>query len=267
MTVLRDRTAWLQGGKALCLQPPPVVGRTWRLVLLGPPGVGKGTQAQLLSNALGACPLSTGDIFRAARTYENAPGSAMAVAQARMDRGELVPDDVVLGVIVQRQRCLRCHGGFMLDGFPRTLTQAVSLDGLLERHRLGLDAVISYELPTDELTARLSGRRTCARCHAVYHLTKRPPRRAGICDRCEGELSQQRDDEPGAVKVRLAGYMAATLAVAEHYAQQNLVITIPAGGEPTEILARTLDALAARSLRCDRVAHSSGLAPHPGPAD
>ncbi|MDO8545230.1 MAG: nucleoside monophosphate kinase [Opitutaceae bacterium] len=245
------------------MQPPPVVRRTWRLVLLGPPGVGKGTQAQLLSNALGACPLSTGDIFRAARSYQSAPGSAMAVAQERMDHGELVPDDLVLGLVVERQPCLRCRGGFTLDGFPRTLRQAVSLDGMLETHRLRLDAVISYELSEEELTERLSGRRMCRRCHAVFHVVKRPPARAGVCDHCGDVLERQRDDEPRAVKARLDAYMEATLEVEEHYAKQNLVVSIAATGEPMVIIAHTLDALAARTLPSEEN-HSPaprGLAP------
>lgn len=246
MTLLRDRTAWLQGGKAHCLQPPPVVRRPWKLVLLGPPGVGKGTQARLLSNALGACPLSTGDIFRAARNYRMSPG--MGVAYERVVHGELVPDDFVLGLICERQRCLRCRGGFMLDGFPRTVPQAVSLDGLLATQRQQLDAVLSYQLPVAELSSRLAGRRTCPRCHAVFHVENRPPLQGGICDYCGGKLEQQRDDQPAAVEARLAAYLEVTMAVAEHYRQKELLISIEAHGEPVDILARTLDALAARSL-------------------
>jgi adenylate kinase len=224
-----------------------MVRRTWRIVLLGPPGVGKGTQANLLASALGSCPLSTGDIFRAASSYQYAPGSEMAVARDRLERGELVPDDLVLGLIRERQQCLRCRGGFTLDGFPRTMRQALALDGLLELHRLRLDAVINYELPERELMARLAGRRICRNCQAVYHLRNHPPMQAGLCDRCGGPLEQPCDDLPDAIQARMNAYTEATTAVAEHYRKPGLLISVSAEGEPADILAHTLDALANRA--------------------
>jgi len=244
MTPVRDRTAWLQGGDAVCLQPPTIVHRTWRLVLLGPPGVGKGTQADLLSRALGACPLSTGDVFRAAKGKTAKPGSAMARAHGCMQRGELVPDDIVLALISERCRCLHCNGGFMLDGFPRTEPQAVAIDHLLADEHLRLDAVISYELPITEILARITGRRVCPKCKAVFHVTGRPPVRAGVCDNCGGELEQRPDDRPEAVKVRLEAYAADTKPLAEHYRKMDLLIPINAAGRPEDIFAHTLDALA-----------------------
>lgn len=249
MTPTRDRTAWLQGGDAVCLQPPPAVHRTWRLVLLGPPGVGKGTQAELLSRALGACPLSTGDVFRAAKGREFEPGSAMARAHASMQRGELVSDDIVLSLISERCRCLHCNGGFMLDGFPRTAPQAQAIDALLAREQLALDAVVSYELPTPEIVARLTGRRICPACKAVFHVTSRPPAVEGVCDHCGGKLEQRADDRPEAVQVRLAAYAADTTPLAAHYRAKGLLIPISATGQPEEIFARTLDALAVLVLR------------------
>ncbi len=249
MTPSRDRTAWLQGGDAVCLQPPPAVHRTWRLVLLGPPGVGKGTQAELLSRALGACPLSTGDVFRAAKGRELEPGSAMARAHVRMQRGELVSDDIVLSLISERCRCLHCNGGFMLDGFPRTAPQAQAIDALLVREGLALDAVISYELPIPEIVARLTGRRICPTCKAVFHVTSRPPVAEGVCDNCGGQLEQRADDRPEAVQVRLAAYAADTTPLAAHYRAKDLLIPISATGRPEEIFARTLDALAVLVLR------------------
>ena len=248
MTPVRDRTAWLQGGDAVCLQPPPLVHRTWRLVLLGPPGVGKGTQAELLSRALGACPLSTGDVFRAARGKVAGPGSTMAEAQDYMQRGELVPDATVLALISERGRCLHCRGGFMLDGFPRTLPQAQAIDALLATEHLRLDAVLSYELPADEIMARITGRRICPKCKAVFHVTGRPPQTAGVCDNCGTALVQRPDDRPEAVRVRLEAYAADTTPLAEHYRAMGLLIPINAARRPEEIFARTLDTLAALVL-------------------
>jgi adenylate kinase len=248
MTPVHDKTAWLQGGDAVCLQPPTVVQRTWRLVLLGPPGVGKGTQAELLSRALGACALSTGDVFRAARGRVVSPGSPMAEAQDYMERGELVPDETVLALISERGRCLHCGGGFMLDGFPRTRPQAQAIDALLARENLQLDAVISYELPAAEIIARLTGRRVCPQCKAVFHVTSRPPATAGVCDQCGGKLVQRPDDRPDAVRVRLEAYAADTIPLAAHYRAQGLLVPIDASGRPEEIFAHTLDALAALVL-------------------
>lgn len=248
MTPTHDRTAWLQGGDAVCLQPPTLVHRTWRLVLLGPPGVGKGTQAELLSRALGACSLSTGEVFRAARGRAMPPGSPMAEAQEYMERGDLVPDSTVLALISERGRCLHCSGGFMLDGFPRTLPQALAIDDLLDREHVQLDAVISYELPADEIISRLTGRRVCPQCKSVFHLTGRPPRVGGICDQCGGALVQRPDDRPEAVAVRLAAYQADTVPLTEHYRARGLLVPINATGRPEEIFARTLDALASLVL-------------------
>jgi len=245
MTPQRDRTAWLQGGSAVCLQPPTVVQRAWRLVLLGPPGAGKGTQAEFLSRSLGACPLSTGDVFRAARGHAAAPGSAMATAQKQMERGDLVTDETVLALIGERGRCLHCSGGFMLDGFPRTLAQAHAIDALLAREKIALDGVISYEMPEADILARITGRRVCPQCKTTYHLTGRPPRAPGLCDSCRCELVQRPDDFPETVKIRLEAYAAATRPLAEHYRAKGLLIPIDASGSPGDIHARTLDALAA----------------------
>lgn len=244
MSPHRDRTAWLLGGDALCLQPPTLVQRAWRLVLLGAPGIGKGTQANLLSHALGACPLSTGDIFRASHSYAVPPGSAMAEAQEAMARGDLVPDDVVIGVLRERGRCLRCSGGFLLDGFPRTLPQAISLDAMLEERGLRLDAALSYELPVDALVERLADRRVCRRCHMTYHLLQRPPLHAGCCDRCGGPLQQLPEDRPARIRERLQLGEAAAAGVRRHYQETGRLLPVDAGGTPAEILARTLNGLA-----------------------
>ena len=248
MPLLRDHTAWLQGEPFRCLQPPAALSRAWRCVLLGPPGVGKGTQSELLATVLGACPLSTADIFRSACERSFAPGSAMAAAESAMNRGELVPDDVVLGIIRSRRACFRCRGGFLLDGFPRTITQAVALDGLLAAEHLPLDAVICYDLAMPVLVERMAGRRVCPRCRALFHVTGRPPRRAGLCDYCGGRLQQRTDDEPTAVATRLEVYADATAQVADYYEHRNRLVRVDAGGSPERILLRTLEALAARGF-------------------
>lgn len=248
MPYLRDRTTWMQGDLYSCLQPPSPAGRTWRLVLLGPPGVGKGTQAAMLASVLGACPLSTGDVFRAAAERAYAPGSAMAEAQARMNHGQLVPDDIVLSLIRARRTCLHCRAGFLLDGFPRTLAQAAALDGLLEAERQRLDAVISYDLPFPVLTARLTGRRVCRNCHAVYQVVTRPPHRSGVCDHCGGALTQRPDDRPAAVRAQLEAHAAAAAQVADYYEKQNLLMPVDASDAAERIFSRTLTQLAARGF-------------------
>lgn len=247
MTTVNDRATWLKGGLARCSVPPPAPTRPWRLVLLGAPGVGKGTQAELLQERLGACQLSTGDVFRAAKSLEpDERTPALNEALDHMRRGELVPDATVLAMVRERKHCLRCRGGFLLDGFPRTVPQAEALDRLLAEERVRLDAVLSYELALEKIVARLSGRRTCARCKAVFHVTTRPPRREGVCDHCGGPLVQREDDRPEAVRVRMATYEKNTAPLADYYRRRGLLLPIPAEGSPEEIFSRTVAALYAR---------------------
>lgn len=240
-----DRAAWLKGPPAACNLPPTVpAGRPWRLVLLGPPGAGKGTQAELLSENLGACHLSTGDIFRAAKAAGQCGHSpAMVVALEAMRRGELVSDATVLDILRERTGCLRCRGGFLLDGFPRTVAQAQALQQLLDDQSVALHGVISYEIPVPQIVARLSGRRTCANCKAVFHVTARPPKVAGICDQCGGKLIQREDDRPESIRVRMEAYHKSTAPLIDYYARARLLIPISADGDPDEILQRTLTAL------------------------
>jgi adenylate kinase len=241
-----DRAAWLVGPQAVCSNPPaPAPGsRAWRLVLLGAPGVGKGTQAELLCRTLGTCQLSTGDVFRAAKGLNQAQLSpAMAEALGAMRKGELVSDQTVLAMVRERQGCLRCRGGFLLDGFPRTLAQAQALQELLAQQKLQLDGVLSYELPLAEIVSRLSGRRTCGGCKAVFHVTGRPPRVPDVCDHCGGRLLQRDDDRPESIRVRMAAYEELTLPLTRFYADLGLLRTIPADGTPEAILQRTLGIL------------------------
>ena len=254
MKMIRDRAAWLMGGDAVCTVQPPEVEHPLRLILLGAPGIGKGTQAELLASGFACCPLSTGDVFRAASAPDHGgcagyePTRAMTAALAYMRKGELVPDKTVLNLVSERARCLRCRGGFLLDGFPRTVAQAEALDQILEREAIKLDAVLSYDLPIEHVIARASGRRTCVKCKAVYHLCARPPARDGICDRCGAKLFEREDDKPETIRVRMEAYERSTAPLAEYYRGKGLLISISADGVPGAVFARTLDALAARIL-------------------
>jgi adenylate kinase len=243
----KDRAAWLEGPSAVC-PPPPEPVRSWRLILLGAPGVGKGTQADLLRQHLGACHLSTGDVFRAASRVDCRPSPAMNAALDFMRRGELVPDSTVWEMIRERKPCLRCSGGFILDGFPRTLIQAESLKNLMAEEKLTLDAVVNYELPLGEIVERLSGRRTCEKCKAVYHLTRQPSQTQGICDRCAGRLYQRADDRSEAVIIRMEAYQRSTAPLIEFYRNLGELLPVAAAGSPEEICKRTVSALEQRSL-------------------
>lgn len=243
-----DRAAWLVNPSAQCSVPPGEITPRWRLILLGAPGVGKGTQAQLLHDKLRACHLSTGDVFRAAAGRKDCPPSpSMAAALEYMRRGELVPDMTVWEMVKERANCLRCSGGFLLDGFPRTIAQAEALTGLLREERLPLSAVVNYELAKEEIVARISGRRTCGNCKAVFHATQQPPKKEGECDHCQGKLIQREDDKPASVTVRLEAYERSTMPLIEYYSRASLLLSVPALGTPEEICARTIAALQSRT--------------------
>jgi len=242
-----DRAEWLQGPSVQCEEVTQGDQAPWRLVLLGAPGVGKGTQADLLHQQLGACHLSTGDVFRAAASRSECELSpAMRAATEYMRRGALVPDSTVWEMVRERSGCLRCSGGFILDGFPRTLAQAESLKQLMENEGLTLTAVVNYDLPTSEIVARLSGRRTCEKCRTVFHVTERPPKVEAYCDRCGGTLFQREDDRPESIKVRLEAYDRSTAPLVDFYGSLHLLMRVDASGVPDEILARTLTGLKSR---------------------
>lgn len=242
------RAAWLEGPSAVC-PPPAEVAHSWRLILLGAPGVGKGTQADLLRQRLGACHLSTGDVFRAASRNGCAQSPAMAAALDFMRRGALVPDSTVWEMVRERNACLHCRGGFILDGFPRTLIQAESLKQLMQDERLSLDAVVNYELPLEEIVERLSGRRTCEKCKAVYHVTRQPSQTQGVCDRCGGRLFQREDDRPESVTVRMEAYERSTAPLIDFYRNLGLLLPVAATGSPDEICIRTVNALHRAAVR------------------
>ena len=250
MTTMNNRAAWIEGPSAQCETTPEPALVPWRLILLGPPGVGKGTQAELLHRRLRACHLSTGDVFRAAGSRAECDQSpAMKEALGYMRRGELVPDSTVWAMVRERKSCLQCSGGFILDGFPRTLAQAESFQELMDSEGLKLTAVVNYELPFSEIVARLGGRRTCEKCKAVYHVKERPPRQEGKCDRCEGKLFQREDDRPESIKVRLGAYEISTAPLIEFYRNLGLLLAVAATGTPDEIFEHTFTQLEARRVR------------------
>jgi adenylate kinase len=241
MYSIGNRIEWLQGPGANCAKTGPVAPRPWHLVLLGPPGVGKGTQAEKIIGEFGACHLSTGDVFRyAARdTSGQAPSPAMATALAAMKRGELVSDNTVVELVRERAGCLACQYGFLLDGFPRTLEQAHALNGILASVERKLDAAINYFAPEPLIIERLSGRRVCKQCRTGYHVANKPPRVAGRCDACGGELFQRDDDKPEAIRTRLQAYAATCNPVLEYYRRQGLLREIEASGDPEAVFAHT----------------------------
>jgi adenylate kinase len=225
-----------------CEPLPAARQRSFRLILLGPPGVGKGTQAEMLCERFRTCHLSTGDLFRAA-ACDPQPSPAMSAALEAMRRGELVSDEIVMDMVRERNQCLRCRGGFLLDGVPRTVPQAEHLDGLLGELNVEVDAVVLYEMPLEAIVERIGGRRTCRDCKAVFHVKGRPPANEGICDHCDGKLVQRDDDRPEAVRVRMKAYHEATSPVADFYEQRDQLVCISAEGRPDEILQRTLGSL------------------------
>lgn len=244
MTIKNDRASWLKAGNAICSVIPEVPRRIYRLVLLGAPGVGKGTQAELLCERLGTCHLSTGDVFRAAKCLTDEERSpAISSALDFMKRGDLVPDTTVLDLVSERGRCLRCHGGFLLDGFPRTVAQAEALTTLLADRGLILDAVLNYDLPIDQVVARLSGRRTCPGCKAVFHVTARPPKAGGVCDHCGAQLYQREDDRTESIRVRMEAYEKSTKPLIDYYDRRGLLLTVAAEGSPEDIYKRCIAAL------------------------
>jgi adenylate kinase len=239
-----EKTAWIKGGAAECKVLPKKQPKPWRFVLLGAPGIGKGTQANLLSQKVGACQLSTGDVFRAAKTTPECDRTpAIKEALDYMKAGKLVPDGTVVALVKERVRCLHCDGGFLLDGFPRTVEQAEALAQILTDEKLGLDAVISYELPVESILERLGGRRTCEKCKAVFHLKDLPPKVEGICNHCGGKLYQREDDQPEAIRVRLETYDKSTAPLIEYYDKKGLLVRVQCGKMPQETFQRTLKAL------------------------
>ncbi|WP_438487399.1 adenylate kinase [Streptomyces sp. S186] len=212
-----------------------------RIVLVGPPGAGKGTQAAYLAKNLAIPHISTGDLFRA----NISQGTPLGVeAKSYMDAGNLVPDSVTIGMAEDRMDQADAAEGFLLDGFPRNLGQAEALDGYLQGKGLKLDAVLDLEVPEDEVVKRIAGRRICRKDSShVFHVEYNQPKTEGVCDACGGELYQREDDREDTVRKRLEVYHSETEPIIDYYKAQGLVVTIPALGKVAEVTQRAMNAL------------------------
>ncbi len=210
------------------------------IILLGPPGAGKGTQAKMLVEEYQIPQISTGDILRAAVKEGSPLGKE---AKARMDKGELVPDSVVIGIVEERIQQPDCAKGYMLDGFPRTVPQAEALDGMLKNLSSQIDHVVSIEVANEELVERLTGRRTCRDCGAGFHVMFDPPEKEGVCDKCGGELYQRDDDNAETVTSRLEVYESQTLPLIDYYTARGRIRSIDGVGDIKEIFGRVTQVL------------------------
>jgi adenylate kinase len=211
-----------------------------RLVLVGPPGAGKGTQAEFIAAHLAVPKISTGDIFRA----NVAQGTPLGVEAKRyMDAGHLVPDEVTINMVGERLSESDAGDGFLLDGFPRTVPQANALDKLLADLGSGLDLVIELVVENEEVIRRLSGRRTCRGCGRIWHIEFDAPSREGVCDRCGGELFQRDDDKAETIAERLKVYARDTAPLVDYFGAQGKLVGIDATGPVEDVTVRAIDAL------------------------
>jgi adenylate kinase len=211
-----------------------------RIVLVGPPGAGKGTQAQFIASHLSIPKISTGEIFRTNVSQGTELGTE---AKAYMDRGDLVPDSVTIAMVRDRLAEGDTRDGFLLDGFPRTLTQGKALDEMLDDMGTKLDVVLELVVDDDEVVRRLSGRRTCRVCGRVWHLDFDPPSREGICDQCGGELFQRDDDREETVRHRLEVYAEQTAPLIDFYADKGSLVGVDATGPVEDVTERAINAL------------------------
>ncbi|MFG2558152.1 adenylate kinase [Streptomyces sp. NPDC048496] len=212
-----------------------------RIVLVGPPGAGKGTQAAYLAKNLSIPHISTGDLFRANISQGTDLGKR---ARAYMDAGQLVPDEVTIAMAKDRMSQPDAVNGFLLDGFPRNVGQAEALDEMLKSEGVTLDAVLDLEVPEDEVVKRIAGRRICRNDSAhVFHVTYNPPKTEGVCDTCDGELYQRDDDTEETVRTRLEVYHTQTEPIIDYYRAQGLVVTISALGKVEDVTKRSMEAL------------------------
>lgn len=219
------------------------------LIIMGPPGSGKGTQGKLIAEKYHIPQISTGDILREAISNGLALGLK---ARAYMARGELVPDEVVIGIIEDRLIQRNYEKGFLLDGFPRTVAQAEALQRMLGKRGLTVDHVINIEIEAEELISRLRGRRTCSKCGAMYHLLFNPPKKDGICDTCGGSLYQRDDDKEETIRSRLDIYSQQTRPVIQYYASQGLLRSIDGVGNIGDIFHRILEKIEYRETYAKR---------------
>ena len=209
-----------------------------KLILLGAPGAGKGTQADIIKKTLGIPTISTGNILRAA--VKNGTPTGLK-AKEYMDAGKLVPDEVIIGIISERLQEPDCANGYILDGVPRTIAQAEAL----EQAGIRFDAVVAIEIPDEKIIARMGGRRVCESCGASYHIVNIPPKKEGVCDVCGGALKQRKDDDPETVKDRLAVYHKETEPLKDFYESRGILKTVedqPTVAGTTQLILRALGA-------------------------
>lgn len=211
-----------------------------RIVLLGPPGAGKGTQAQALSKLWGIPQIASGDLLRAAVREDSELGREAA---SYMDRGQLVPDELVLKLIAERFRKKDARDGFILDGFPRNVMQAEALAKGLERAGLKLDKAVAVKVPDEEIVKRISGRRTCRNCAAMYHVVFEPPAKPDVCDKCGGELYQREDDAEDTVRERLKVYAETTRPLLDYYGRLGMLSQVDGVGSTGQVEKRILAAI------------------------
>ncbi|MFP4481920.1 MAG: adenylate kinase [Thermovirgaceae bacterium] len=205
-----------------------------RVIFIGPPGAGKGTQAEVISREQGIAHISTGDILRKNVAEQTDLGKA---AREYMDAGKLVPDDVIIGMMEKRLAEKDCEKGFILDGFPRTVPQAEALDGLLARMGIALDGVVLFDAPDEVVIRRLAGRRVCRNCGAIYNVRSKPRGEDDRCDKCGGELYQRDDDREEVVRNRLDVYKEQTAPLIGYYRKNGLLIEVDASRESAEVVA------------------------------
>jgi adenylate kinase len=214
------------------------------IVLLGPPGAGKGTQAQIISKTLNLAHISSGDIFRENLKKQTDLGK---LAQTYMDRGALVPDDVTIAMIQERLSRPDCNNGALLDGFPRTPTQAKALDEMLSKTNQEIDCVPYINVPSEVLIERLSGRWTCPTCGFVYHEKFNPPNEPGICDKDQSELYQRADDQEETVKKRIEVYLEQTSPLIDYYRESGLLIEVDGTQSIEQVTSQLIDAIQRRT--------------------
>ena len=214
-----------------------------KIILMGPPGAGKGTQAEKLVELYQIPHISTGDMFRKAQKEGTALGLK---AKSYMDQGQLVPDEVTVGIVKERLAEDDCKDGFLLDGFPRTVQQADALDGILKELGMALDRVVNIEVDKTFLVDRLTGRRVCRTCGATFHVTNKAPKVEGVCDKCGGELYQRNDDTVETVSNRLDVYAAQTAPLIEYYQSKGIMSSIDGSKSMEDVLADIRTALGSK---------------------